>query len=222
VKVILIGGEEISYYLGKMFLNRGDKVTMVNKKPQYCKYLAKKLKALIINGDGTDNKVLEQLELKSDDIFIALTPRDQDNLVACLAAREIYKIENAISLINDPENLEVFEKIGIEKTVSPVSIMAKAIFASSTVEKHIKSLLTDSPDSSDLEIFEIDINESSPVSKKQLKNIEIKDGIIGAIKRNNSSIIPKGDTYILPGDKLIIISKKEMKNSVYNTFIGET
>ncbi len=219
MKVILIGGEEISYYLGRMFLNRGYKVTMVNKKPQYCRYLAKKLKALIINGDGTDNKVLEQLELKSDDVFIALTPRDQDNLVACLAAREIYEIENAIALINDPENLEVFEKIGIEKTVSPVSIMAEAIFASSTVEKHIKSLLTDS---SDLEIFEIDINESSPVSKKQLKNIEIKDGIIGAIKRNNSSIIPKGDTYILPGDKLIIISKKEMKNSIYNTFIGET
>ena len=69
MKVILIGGEEISYHLSRMFLNRGYKVTMVNKKPEYCKYLAKKIKALIINGDGTDNKVLEQLELKNDDVF---------------------------------------------------------------------------------------------------------------------------------------------------------
>lgn len=219
MKVILIGGEEISYHLSRMFLNRGYKVTMVNKKPQYCRYLAKKLKALIINGDGTDNKVLEQLELKNDDVFIALMPRDQDNLVACLAAKEIYQIENSISLVNDPENLKVFEKIGIEKTVSPVSIMANAIFASSTVEKYIKSLLSDS---SDLEIFEIEISENSKKANKQLKDIEIKEGIIGAIKRNGSTIIAKGDTFILPGDKLIIITKKEMKNTVYNIFVGES
>ena len=190
----------------------------MNKDENFCEDLAKKLKVLVIRGDGSRRYVLEQLELNKTDLFVTLTPHDQDNLVSCLTAQRVFSIERPVALINDPDNREVFEKMGITTVISPTEILATAI-EDSMFREQITNLL---PTSDSVSILRIELNESSPVLGQKIMKIPLPhDSIVGAILRENEVVIPRGDTIVNDGDTLIELSSLKVKSAVFETLLGE-
>ena len=219
MKVFLIGGRNIAYHLARRLLNKGYQVVLVNKDEKLNEGLAKRLKkAIIITGDGSKRHVLEQLEITSKDLFVALTPNDQDNLVASLIAKRVFGIENPLALINDPDNEAAFKKLGIGTTVSPTNILAQAI-----EERIFKEQITNLiPSFEQIAVFQIEMEEQSPAVGKRVMELAIpRESVIGAIIRSGEAIIPRGDTIIKSGDKLIVLSKPTVQSSVFESLLGE-
>ena len=211
MKIIVVGGETLAYHFAKMVQTKGYKVVVINKNLEFCQQLSKKLRTLVIHGDGSKRYVLEQAEPLPEDIVVTLTPKDQDNLVISLLARESFKVRKVVSLVNDPNNREIFEAFGID-CISPTATRY-------TFAEQIKSYF---PISRDLSIIEIPIEENHPVVSKQLKDIPMPhDSIVGSIVRNDEIIIPRGDTVVKAGDRLIILCNTGVQSEVLKVITGE-
>ncbi len=218
MKIVLIGGEKIAYHLARRFLSKGYQVMVVNKKEKFCEEIAKKLRALVIRGDGSRRYVLEQLELDRTDLFVALTPNDQDNLVACLTAARVYGIERPVALVNDPDNKATFQMMGVKNVVSPTEILGSAL-EDSLFREQITNLL---PSSEKISILRIEMTDKSPATGQAVKNLPLpKESVIGAIIRENEVIIPRGDNVIEEGDILLVLSNPKVQSSVFEVLLGE-
>ena len=85
----LIGGSRIAHYLSKLLLSMGVRVTLVENNEEHCRRLSEWLPdALVLHGDGTDQELLASEHFTNNDAFIALTGRDEDNLISALYAQQ--------------------------------------------------------------------------------------------------------------------------------------
>ncbi|MDI3472784.1 MAG: trk/ktr system potassium uptake protein [Thermotogaceae bacterium] len=210
MKIILVGGERITYYLARSFINKGFKVVVIHKNRVFCEELSKSLKALIINGDGSKREVLEQAEPLKNDIVVALTPRDQDNFIIYQQAKNIFSVERTLALVNDPENLQIFKELGIKNAISTTDLIASIIEQRLSVEEIINLIPVEE---GKINITEIILGNNSPVIGKKLRDAGLPKGaIIGSIIRGNEIIIPYGDTMLKEGDKLLLISLLEVQS----------
>ena len=113
MKVILIGGGKLVYFLVRQFASKGYHLTIINQDAVEAKALARQLKATVILGDGSDPGMLKEAGAYQADIVLSLTPHDQDNLVACQIAQKRYGVPRTIALVNDPDYQEVFQQLGV-------------------------------------------------------------------------------------------------------------
>jgi trk system potassium uptake protein TrkA len=218
VKVVIIGGGKTSYYLARSIIGKGYKVIVINKDEEFCKEMAQKLKALVINGDGSKRNVLEQAELMKDDIVVVLTPRDHDNLIISQLVKRIFGVERVVSLVNDPENVEIFRNLGISTVVNLTMLInqtLETLMFAEEIEQHIPI------EEERLVFLKFEIPPSSPVRGKALKDISLPtDSIVSAIIRGKDVIIPRGDTEIEVGDRVFVLCSPKVQTKVSEVLLG--
>jgi len=70
------------------------------------------------------------------------------------------------------------------------------------------------------QVIEFEPGEGSKVTKKPLKKVRFPvNAIVGAILQNNQLVIPKGDTRVQPGDKVVVFSLPEAVDEVEKFFL---
>ena len=79
-----------------------------------------------------------------------------------------------------------------------------------------------SVDDNRVNIMEIKVKDNMPINKKKLYELSLpENSIIGYILRNNQGIVPRGDTIILEGDKLIVICSKNNQEAIIKEMTGQ-
>ncbi|SKC69298.1 potassium channel family protein [Maledivibacter halophilus] len=218
MNIIIVGGGKEVHFLAKSFISKGYNVTIVNNDEEYCKKLARMHRADIVYGDGTKPYILEDAGVAYSDMVIALTPKDPDNLVICQIAEKIYKVKRTFAIVNDPKNIEIFKKLGVDTVISTSNIISSLIEQKVSIDD-INNLIP--IEEGKLAIMEIEMNKEYPIISKKLSEISLpKDSIVGCIIRNNTAIIPRGDTDIKEEDKLIILSLPMVQSDVLKTIRG--
>ena len=205
--LIIIGGGKVGYYLAKTLSELKYKVTVIESNRELCLNIANTTSNIdvnVINGDGTSINYLIDAEIETADALIAVTGRDQDNLIACQIAKNKFNVKKTIARVNNPKNIKIFEKLGVDTVVSStasiVDIIEREVFISG-----LTSLVT----IGNLSINEIKLQPNYHSVNKQIRDLGFpKDCIIISIIRNNDVIIPDGSTMLLPGDEVIAVSKK--------------
>ncbi|HOK42102.1 MAG TPA: NAD-binding protein [Thermoclostridium caenicola] len=127
MNVFIIGAGKVGYYLVKTLLPNKHKITVIEKNQEYCSKLASDLEVAVVHGDGTDINLLSEAGAQHADVFIAVTGQDQDNLIACQLAKRNFHVRRTIARVNNPKNIAVFEKLGVDISVSSTSIIAEMI-----------------------------------------------------------------------------------------------
>ncbi len=219
MKIVIIGGYRIAYHLARSMISKGYHVYIVNKDPQVCQELAKKLSAVIINGDGSRKNILDQIEFSQDDIVVILTNTDRDSLIISQMIKKYYGIERIVTLVNDPENIEIFNRLGVRVAVSPTSLLSQTIQGLLLVEEMEEFFPVEE---GKLVFLKLEIPDSSPSIGKKLKEINLpNECIIGGILRQNNVVIPRGETELLPKDRVFIICEPNVQTQVIRSLVGE-
>lgn len=218
--IIIAGGGKVGYYLVKTLLSYKHKLTVIEPKVELCEKLANELNIPTFNGDATDLDILTQVEVDRADTFIAVTGKDEDNLIACQLAKRNFGVKRTIARVNNPKNVEVFQKLGVDLAVSSTSIIADLI-EQEVDYSGMKTLMR--LKSGKLVLNEIIITEKSPVVNKSLKDINIpKDCIIVSVIRGEEVIIPNGFTVLKDEDYIIAVSSKKDQQELKEFFIGRS
>ena len=140
MKIVVVGGGRIVYFLSRSFLSKGHTVSIVNHDAEECRWLARQLNATVIHGDGSFPRILDDAGIDDADAVLAITPRDEDNLIICQIAEKRFGVPRTVAVVSDPDNEEVFPQLGVKNVVSITRILSTLIEEQTGVEE-ITSLL---------------------------------------------------------------------------------
>jgi trk system potassium uptake protein len=222
MRLILVGGGETIetvYFLAKYFAGEGHQITIVDSHPDEAHTLARRLKATVIIGDGSDPAILEEAGARQADLLLALAPYDPDNLVICQVAQKLYGVPRTLALANDPDNAEVFRQLGISQVFSATHVIGTLIRGQTTFEEIIQAIpLAEGQ----LQVIEIVLNERSPAAGTTLADLSLpKESLVAAIFREGQVLVPGGQSQLGVGDRLIVISSPESHQQVLHILAGE-
>lgn len=203
-KIIIVGGRTKARTLAQSLIGQGHSVTVVNAVAEDCRQLAAVDGLNVIHGDGTKPYILDEAGAGEADVIIAMSPRDEDNLIACQLGKKMFKVARTVALVGSPDKVVFFRRLGIDHPVCAVQAVTKIIEQQAFLEE-MKSMV--SFEDGRVNIVELVMDEDCPAVRQKLRDIVLPEGvIIGALLRGSITIIPRGETRLLPGDKLIILS----------------
>ena len=210
---MIIGGGKISYYLAKKINEVGVSCKIIEKNIKKCEELTELLPdSIIINGDGMDQQLLMSENLSEVNNFIALTDRDEDNIVAALFAAN-KSVNNIITKITRENHITIAESVGINSIVSPKLATANKIIKYVRSLKGQRKYLIENMYmicNEKVEAIEFIVDENTKNLNKKFKDITISDDIIYAtIVRDDKIIIPTGDDCLKINDKVIVVSQNK-------------
>lgn len=207
---MIVGGGKVVYYLAKQLLHMGIAVKIIEKDRKRCEELSVMLpKAVIINGDGTDEELLKEEGIAHIESFLPLTGIDEENIMLTLYARQVSEAK-VITKINRIGFREVINSLDLGSVIYPKYITAEAIIAYARAKK-------DSMDSnietlyhmfdSRVEAIEFRVSKPSAVTGVPLMKLSLKKNLlISFINRNGGIIIPSGQDTIEVGDTVMIVT----------------
>jgi trk system potassium uptake protein len=217
--IIIVGGGSVGYYLCKALLNEGHEVLVLDKDATKCERFGDDLGSVCIRGDGCEVATLADAGTGRADVFIATTNEDEDNLVACQVAKYKFKVSRTIARVSNPENADIFKKLGVDCTIGVTNLILKHI------EEEIPShalihLLTTGAEGT--EIIEIKIDDESRAAGKAIKNLNIpRDSVIALLMRNGEKPqIPTPDIILRPQDRLIAFTTVENEDALRLELLG--
>lgn len=210
----IIGGGNVGYMLAKSLEDLKIKTKIIEKNYERCEFLSQELaKTLVINGDGTNLKLLDEEEIGESDVVISVTNNDERNLLCSLLVKQL-GVKRVISRVSKVLNIPLFEKVGIDIAVSSkTSAINEVRNDIDETDVDILALV----EQGEGEVLEILLN-------KDFNGMLIKDlrfpapAIVGVVQRRSSVIIPKGDTKLNSQDILIIFTKAENADKVKSYF----
>jgi trk system potassium uptake protein TrkA len=203
-RIMIVGGGRIGFYVAKTMEERNLSVKIIEQDSERCKFLLKSLKkSVILNGDGSDQKLLEEENINDMDVFAAISNNEELNIMVSLLAKS-RGVKKVITVVNKTDYLPLANNLGIEAVLSPRMITADTILKY-VRSGNIRSLTTIAEGKA--EIMEAEAKEGSILIGKTLREVELpQKTLIGAIIRNNNVIIPSGNDKIAANDKLIIFT----------------
>jgi trk system potassium uptake protein TrkA len=220
MNTLIVGGGKLVYFLCRTFFSKGYQVTIVNRDKAECVWLARHLKATVVYGDGSDPRILEEAHADGVDAVVAVTPNDEDNLAICQLARLRFAVPRTLALVNDPDNEEVFRKLGVTTAFSTTRLLSSLIEQKAAFED-ITSLAPLA--GGKVNITEVVLTGDAPVVGRALADIGLPpDSLIAGVVRREQPIIPRGVTTLEIGDRLIVITLPENHGRVLKTLTGDT
>jgi len=220
MRITVIGGGKVGYYLVKTLLDHKHKVTLIEKDPDRAQKISDELGVLVIKGDGSDLNTLKEAEVDLAKVLVVVTGKDEDNLIAVQVASENFSIPRIIARVNNPKNEDVFHRLGIETTVSSTGTIARLI-EKEAVTDEIKTLLTFERGS--MTIVEVLIRADSPVVNKSVMQISSKlpqNCVLVTVLREHQVIFPRGDTVLHNGDALIAVTTLDNQEALETVLMG--
>lgn len=214
--LMIVGAGMISRFICED-IDKSIKLKIIEKSEKKASVLSKKFNhPLIILGDGSDLDLLHFEGLMDMDAFIAITGDDETNIITSLVAKHL-EVPRTITLIGKSEYIPLTPTIGMD------SVISKQQMTVNSIQKFIRrkevALFAELP-GVDAEVIEFIANQGTKVCSKTLSKLRFpKKSIVGAILRNGSDLeIPKGNTQINPGDKVIFIAQTEAIKDIEKLF----
>ncbi len=209
--VFIIGGGRITQYLAPILDRLGKNVKIVEQNADRCRQLAEELPfALILHGDGTDQELLDAEDMPSNDAFIALTNRDEYNLIVSLYAQQ-QGVDKVIAKSSRQNYIGIVRSIGLDSVVTPKQITANHILQVVRGMQNSKGSVMNALyriAGGKAEAMEFTVNRTTQNLGIPLKDLKLKKGIlIAVIIHNDRIIIPEGSSCIEDGDTVIIVSR---------------
>ena len=214
MRILIVGAGIVGFNLAQELSQEGHDIAIVDQDAERIRRIADTLDVLAIEGNACLPSVLMKAGIKSSEMVIAVTERDEINLLTCFLASRFDVPKRFARLRNREftENGRVFspEELFIDQAINPGQIIVETI---------LKILETPGvvnvAEFADGEILlrEFDVPENAPIAGKTIHDIrsitQMDSFLIVAIVRAGQLVIPKDQDIIQAGDRFYTLVDKE-------------
>ncbi len=213
MKIIIAGAGEVGQHIAKMLSKEKHNIIVIDTDKENLKNVDSHFDLLTVNGSASSISVLKEANIKSADLFIAVTNFEDVNIVSAILAKKL-GAKKTIARIDKKEHLlltnrQHFTDLGIDLLICPEELAAKEIVGllkqtgtTEIFEFSDKKLL----------LFVIKLDENASIINKTLVEAAKIDKTFNyravAITRNTQTIIPRGDDKFLINDLIYVITNK--------------
>ncbi|MCM1328742.1 MAG: TrkA family potassium uptake protein [Ruminococcus sp.] len=216
MKVTIVGGGKVGYYLVRTLIEHGHEPTVIETNRLVCEKIANEMDIPMICGDAARLDVLESADAAHSDAVVSVTGSDETNLIVCQLARKKFGVPKTAAKCNNPKNVAVMEALGIDHVINSTDSIASLIEREVDTSR-IKQIL--SLNKGEVTLFEVELPPNYAYDGKMLMDVKLPVLFnIVSITRRGCIIIPRGQSMLKSGDKLLVISEtnavKEIKSSL--------
>lgn len=217
--ILIGGGGQVGYYLAKGLLEQGHEVLLLERDSRRVAQLSEELGSSVAQGDACEARVLSDVGTERADLVIAVTGDDEDNLVICQMAKARFHVRRTIARVNNPRNDELFNRLGIDLTVSPTRTILHMIEAE--IPHHtVVPLITLTR--AGLSLVEVTVPADSPVAGQTLRDLHLPSSAnVALIVRGEQNITPSGETVIEPEDRIFALATTEGEIALRQIILSE-
>ncbi|MCK9992024.1 MAG: trk system potassium uptake protein [Alphaproteobacteria bacterium] len=217
-RVIILGAGNIGMFVARE-LERAKvqvRVKIIEYRKERAEAAADQLaNTVVLHGDALDLEILREANIAEAETIIAVTDDDEVNILASVLAKQ-GGCQRAVALINNPGYGPLMRSLGIDVFIDPRATTVSKILQH-VRRGRIRGLY--SLYNGAAEVLEAEALETATVIGKPLNEAGIPRGImIGAIVRDGKVIVPRGNTIIRTGDRVVILALAEMVKKVEQMF----
>lgn len=216
--VMIIGGGRITDYLLTLLAPLKLNIKVIEHNETKAIELSSHFpEVVVINGDGTDQVLLDEERMETYDSVISLTGVDEENVINSMyaAKKDMKKI---ITKINRISLMKILGSVGLQSVVTPKRIIANSIirFVRSLEESQgsdVEALYRLADDQ--VEVLQFKVKESSKIINIPLSKLNTKNNLLIAyIIRKRKVIFPDGKDVIKPKDYVVVVSANSYFNDI--------
>ncbi len=214
MRIVIAGAGEVGTHLAKMLSNENHEIILIDTEEAYLKPIDSSLDLLTYEGSATSVKLLQDILRKKTDLFIAVTHSEDTNITSSILAKRFGAIKTIARIDNldylEHSTVDFFKSIGIDSLIYPELIAAREVLGllheTGTTEFMEFS-------GGKLAMYVQRLEENAPILNKSLREIAFTNKTekyrAVAIKRNDVTIIPRGNEKFQLGDMVFVISTRE-------------
>jgi trk system potassium uptake protein TrkA len=219
MRIIIAGAGDVGSHLAKMLTEENHDIVLIDIVEDKLRHIGSTHDLMTIHGSATSISLLNDINIKKADLFIAVTAYESINITAGMLAKKL-GAKKTIARIDNPEYLylsckDIFESIGIDYMIYPEMIAANEV-----VSLLHQAGMTEIVEFSGgkISMYVIRLTESAPVLNKTLKETtdisKPLDFRAVAITRNGETIIPKGHDIFMVNDHVHVITNQSSVNEI--------
>ncbi len=201
MKVLIVGGGKVGGHLTEVLTEDRAVVVVIEMDAAHAKELAEETSALVIQGDGTDVRILDEADCEHADYLVAVTGSDEDNLVACQLARTAFGCEKVLARVNDPRNARTFDALAVPR-VSVTDLFVQVLEQQLDLGDLTRVAALGKGEASLVEIEVPTGRSPAAVAALGLP----ANTVLAAIRRGDEVLIPAGQDQVMPGDKIMVVT----------------
>ena len=208
---MIAGGGQITRYLCEMLHEDGVAVKIIERRADVCDELTARYPyATVIHGEAGDQETLLEEGADSIGAFVALTNYDEENILLSLLAKRLGS-GKLVTKITRFDFSNVVAHLDLDSIIYPKNVASDVIVRyvramKNTIGTGVETLYNIIPDR--VEASEFIVRAGSPVLGKPLCELQLKSNVlIASILRGKEVIIPRGQSSIEEGDRVVIVSQ---------------
>ncbi|MCI8441613.1 MAG: TrkA family potassium uptake protein [Provencibacterium sp.] len=210
--IIIVGGGKVGFHLAQTLLSHGHEPRVVEINRTRCAELSNLLDLPVTCGDGSLIDVLESAGTLYADALVSVTGKDEDNLIVCQLAKKRFQVGRTLARVNNPKNAGVMKQLGVDIPISVTDNIANLL------EREIDASsfrLLVSLNRGEASLSELSIPDDYRLSGITLGELQLPvDSIIVSITREEQLLVPRGNTQVLSGDRLVVLAKNNAMRSI--------
>ena len=207
---MIIGGGKIAFYLAQQLIESRIRVKIIERDRDRCEELSEQLpKATILHAEAANQDILREEGITDCESFVTLTGMDEENVFLSMFAQSVSKAK-VITKVDRLGFDDIIKRLELGTVIHPKNITADNIVRyvramQNSIGSNVESLYKVIEDK--VEALEFLIQKDSPVIGIPLSQLKVKPGIlIACISRRGNIMIPNGNSTILEGDSVIVVT----------------
>lgn len=221
MRIVIVGAGKLGYSIAELLANEEFDVVLVDQDETRLEAAKNTLDVLTVTANGASPITMNDPDIRSADILIAVTAGDEVNMVACILAKK-HGITHTVARIRDMQFLSeekeyLKENFDIDLMLNPELITAREVYR---ILMTPAALDVEDFASGKVRLFETKVTRHSPLANIPLKDLEMPKAILaGMIFRDQRMIIPHGDDCLLPHDNAYFIGDPVEIQKFSQTFV---
>ena len=213
MKIVILGAGVTGSSVAGALASEENDIVVIDKNPQLLTALKASLDIATVEGNAAHPSILEQAGIKDADMVIAVTDRDETNMLACQVINTLYSKPKtiarvrAIDFLNHPE---LFQPGGIDIVISPEQLITESIH---NLVKFPGALHVSEFANGLIRLFSIKVVATGFLTGKRIQAVKEKlaDGMIrvAAIFRDGKAIAVNGEAEIATGDEVFFVCPRD-------------
>jgi trk system potassium uptake protein TrkA len=212
--VLIVGGGRIGAYLTGLLHDGGYRARLIEVDPLAVERLARTLPAdQLVLGDGTDPDVLEAVGARRADTVVAVTARDETNLVVTSLAKFEFGVARTIGRVNNPNNAWLYTaEMGVDVALNQADIIGHLVAEEMSLGEMMTLLKLRR---GQFALVEEKVHPNSAVVGKSLAELGLPRGcVFVGIIRGADLIAPNGATVIHAADEVLAVVHTDVAATV--------
>ncbi len=206
--LVLVGGGNVGIQLAKRMLAKGHELILMERDPKRAQRIATVIgEDSVFLGDGCEIATQKAVGFARADVVVAVTGDDEDNLVVCQMAKQLWDVKRILARVNDPSHETIFRHIGVDLTVSATGIIEQLLEQQIADDELIP---IGALSRGQIEVVEVRLSQRSPATGKQVRELTLppQTNIVWII-RDGQGMIVDGSTVLQDEDMLVAVVPSE-------------